>query len=108
MNTNDDDDDESRVDCFMCSQNIPTCDSCNEDEYCYISKRSCYQCSRAICAKLVYRLKKKTCHLKKKPKCHCLDEKTCLLTVRNRVSCSKAVCIDSVGPNVRFLKDYIP
>lgn len=102
------DDDETRVDCFMCSQNIPTCDSCDEGEYCYISKRSCYQCSRAICSKLAYRLKRKHCNLKKIHKCRCSDDETCLLTVRNRVTCSKTICIDLVGPNVKFLKDYIP
>jgi hypothetical protein len=95
------------VDCFMCSQNIPTCYSCEENEFCYISKRSCYQCSRAICAKLVYKLKRKHCDSSKRHKCRCSDNQTCLLTVRNRVTCPKTVCIDLVGPNIKFLKDYI-
>lgn len=101
-------DGEDSVACFMCSQNIPTCDSCEEDEFCYITKRSCYQCSRAICAKLIYKLKKKSCDSKKKHKCLCSEDETCLLTVRNRVTCQKTVCIDSVGPNIKFLKDFIP
>lgn len=101
------DGDDSSVDCFICSQHIPTCGSCEEDEFCYITKRSCYRCSRAICAKLTYKLKRKQCDLRKKLKCRCSKDETCLLTVRNRVTCSKAVCIDSVGPNIKFLKDYI-
>lgn len=104
----DGDGDDSSVDCFMCSQNIPTCRPCEEDEFCYITKRSCYQCSHAICAKLTYKLKRKQCDSKKKLKCRCSKDETCLLTVRNRVTCSKAICIDSVGSNIKFLKDYIP
>ena len=95
-----------KVDCFMCSQNMPVCPSCDEGEICYTTKRTCYQCSRAVCAKESYRHKKKHCKSKKKPKCLCPRDKTCLITVRNRISCSQAICIDLIDRNVNYLKDY--
>ena len=96
------------IDCFICAQNIPTCDSCQENEFCYVSKRSCYQCSRAVCANIKYKQNRKSCNSSRKPTCRCSQDKTCLITVRNRIACSTAVCIESVGPTVKFLEDYIP
>ena len=99
-------DEKNIYDCFMCPQNIPTCHSCGADEFCYITRRSCYQCSQAICAKSEFREKWKPCNPHKKHVCHCSNYETCLLTVRNRVNCPKTICIDLVGPKIKFLKDY--
>ncbi len=97
----------SRVDCLICSQNIPDCPRCDEDEFCFIVRRTCYQCSRAGCAKIKYRRRRKSCKSKKHPKCQCSNDETCLITVRNQVTCPKAKCIALVDPPVRYLEDYI-
>lgn len=98
----------NQVDCLICAQKIPDCPSCDEDESCFIIKRTCYQCSRAVCGKKKYRRNRKSCKSKKKPKCHCSSDQTCLITVRNQISCPKAKCIDLIDPSVRYLEDYIP
>ena len=94
------------VDCFLCAQNVPSCPPCVEDEACYIIRRTCYQCSRAICAKESYERKRKSCKSKKRPKCDCSKNETCLITVRNRIACSKAICIDLIDDKVKYLEDY--
>ena len=94
------------TDCFVCAENVPDCPSCDEGEMCYIVKRTCYQCSRAVCAKKSYQSKRKSCNSEKRPKCHCSSDKTCLITVRNRVSCSKAICIERIDHHTKYLKDH--
>ena len=64
--------------------------------------------SRAVCANIKYKQNRKSCNSSRKPTCRCSQDKTCLITVRNRIACSTAVCIESVGPTVKFLEDYIP
>lgn len=94
-------------DCFLCSQNIPTCPSCENDEFCFIIKRSCYQCSRAVCASKKYRNHRKRCSSRSKPKCSCAENETCLITLKTRISCPKAECID-IDSNIKYIKDYRP
>lgn len=97
-----------RIDCFLCSQNIPECPQCDSNEFCYILKRSCYQCSRAICANVKYQQEKKDCGSKRAPSCRCSSDETCLITLRNQVQCRSAKCINLVDPDTKFLQDYYP
>ena len=94
----------TRLDCFVCTQNIPTCPSCKSDEFCYIIKRSCYQCSRALCASKKYQKHRINCSSAKSPTCYCAKSKTCLITLKTRISCPKAECIN-MNSNIKYIED---
>ena len=96
-------------DCFFCSQNIPNCPTCEDDQFCFISKQSCYQCSRAFCANKRYFRAREICSSNNpKCSCSCVFDETCLITTRTQISCPKANCIELIDPKIRFLKDYYP
>lgn len=97
----------ARLDCFVCAQNIPTCPSCKSDQFCYIIKRSCYQCSRALCASKKYQKHRIYCSSSKTPKCYCTNSKTCLITLKTRISCPKAECIN-INSNIKYIEDRRP
>lgn len=95
------------VDCLLCAQGIPVCPECDDGETCFIIKQSCYQCSRAVCAKIKYKFKKKKCKSRNIPVCDCTTDETCIITLRNRIQCSSTICIGGlVDADIPYLIDY--